>query len=147
MINSCCGIKSTGRICTDIAQEYERDGHEVKIAYGRDSFVPEQYRKYAVRIGNDLDVRIHGVFTRLTDRHGFASRTATAKFLSWATGYDPDVLWLHNIHGYYVNLELLFNWIKSRPDMQVKWTLHDCWAFTGHCSHFAYVRCEKWKTW
>ncbi len=146
MINCCCGIKSTGKICTDLALEYERSGHEVKIAYGRDSFVPEQYRKYAVRIGNALDVRIHAVYTRVTDRHGFASRAATRKFLAWADAYDPDVLWMHNIHGYYINIEMLFRWIKTRPNMQVKWTLHDCWEFTGHCSHFEYVGCEKWKT-
>ena len=52
LINSVCGIGSTGRICTDLAQEYASLGHEVKIAYGRDAYVPEKYRKYAVRIGD-----------------------------------------------------------------------------------------------
>ena len=146
LINAVCGTGSTGKICAAIAQDYERDGHEVKIAYGRDGFVPEQFKKYAVRIGTDLDVRLHGVYTRLTDRHGFGSVCSTRKFLKWASEYDPDVLWLHNIHGYYVNIELLFNWIKARPNMQVKWTLHDCWAFTGHCSHFTFVGCDRWKT-
>lgn len=146
LINAVCGTGSTGKICAEIAQKYEREGHEVKIAYGRDGFVPEQFRKYAVRIGTDLDVRLHGVYTRLTDRHGFGSVQATQKFLRWAEAYDPDVLWLHNVHGYYINIELLFKWIKTRPDMQVKWTLHDCWTFTGHCSHFTFVGCDKWQT-
>lgn len=145
LINAVCGTGSTGKICGAIAQQYEKEGHEVKIAYGRDGFVPEQFEKYAVRIGTDLDVRMHGIYTRLTDKHGFGSTAVTRKFLKWADEYTPDVLWLHNIHGYYINIELLFKWIKSRPNMQVKWTLHDCWAFTGHCSHFSFVGCARWK--
>ena len=146
IINSVCGIGSTGRICTDLAKKLEADGHDVKIAYGRSSTVPEQFKKYAVRIGNDFDVKIHGLESRLFDNHGLASKHATKKFLQWADEYNPDLLWLHNLHGYYINYELLFDWIKSRPQMEVKWTLHDCWAFTGHCSHFTMVKCEQWKT-
>lgn len=144
MINVVCGIRSTGRICTDLAEMLEQKGHKVKIAYGRES-VPPQYQKYAVRIGNDIDCKIHGIATRVFDRHGFASKNSTKEFLAWAEKYDPDVLHLHNLHGYYINVEMLFNWIKSRPNMKVIWTLHDCWAFTGHCSNFSYVKCNKWK--
>ncbi len=140
MINSVCGIGSTGRICTDLAQEMEAKGHEVKIAYGRSDTVPEKFRKYAVQIGNSLGVKAHVLRTRLLDEHGLGSRKATQKFLQWADSYNPDLLWLHNIHGYYINYELLFQWIKSRPNMQVKWTLHDCWAFTGHCSYCPQTR-------
>ena len=145
IINSVCGIKSTGRICTDLANEFEKNGNEVKIAYGRDT-VPEEYVKYAVKIGSDFDLRLHGVKSRLFDRHGLGSARPTRKFLKWADKFDPDVLWLHNLHGYYINYKLLFNWIKSRPEMKVKWTLHDCWAFTGHCTHFTYVNCDKWQS-
>ncbi len=145
LINSVCGVRSTGRICTDIATEYEKNGHEVKIAYGRET-VPEQFEKYAVRIGTDLDNKISAIHTRVTDRHGFANKRATKAFLKWAAEYDPDVLWLHNLHGYYINIEMLFTWVKTRPNMQVKWTLHDCWAFTGHCAYFSYVNCNKWQT-
>ena len=145
LINSVCGIGSTGRICTDLAKKLEADGHEVKIAYGRSDVVPDQLRKYSIRIGNGVDVKMHALQTRLFDNHGLASKRATKKFLQWADEYSPDLLWLHNLHGYYINYELLFRWIKSRPGMQVKWTLHDCWAFTGHCSHFTIVKCEQWK--
>ncbi len=145
MINSVCGIRSTGRICTDLAAELEKDGHEVKIAYGRES-VPEKLKKYAVRIGGKWDVYANGLKSRLLDNEGFNSVSATRRFLKWADEFDPDLLWLHNLHGYYINLKLLFSWIKSRPQMQVKWCLHDCWAFTGHCPHFVLVNCEKWKT-
>lgn len=146
LINSVCGIRSTGRICTDIARDLEAQGHEVKIAYGRMEQVPEWAKRYAVRIGTDKDLKLHALRTRLLDEHGFGSRAATKRFLKWADSYNPDMLWLHNIHGYYINVELLFRWIKTRPDMQVKWTLHDCWAFTGHCSHFDYAKCDQWET-
>lgn len=145
LINSVCGIGSTGKICAAIAEEYEKNGHSAKIAYGRDPFVPDQFKKYAVRIGSDLDVKLHALRTRLLDDHGFGSKAATKRFLKWAEEFDPDILWLHNLHGYYIHIGLLFDWIKSRPQMEVKWTLHDCWAFTGHCSHFSFVRCDKWK--
>lgn len=145
-INSVCGIGSTGRICTDLAQQLEAEGHEVKIAYGRNGTVPEKFQKYAVRIGSDFDCKMHALQTRLFDTHGFASKAATKKFLQWAEEYKPDLLWLHNLHGYYINIELLFEWIKQHPEMEVRWTLHDCWAFTGHCSHFTVVNCNQWKT-
>lgn len=146
LINSVCGIGSTGRICTDLAQKFEAAGDEVKIAYGRKGTVPEQFQKYAVRIGTDWDCKMHAIQTRLFDTHGFGSKHATKKFLQWAEEYKPDLLWLHNIHGYYINVEMLFDWIKKHPEMQVKWTLHDCWAFTGHCSYFTAVKCAQWKS-
>ena len=143
MINSVCGIRSTGRICTDLAEVLEANGHECKIAYGRD-FVPEKYQKYAVRIGNDLSVKIDGAKTRLLDNAGFNSKAATKKFLKWVKEYDPDIIHLHNIHGYYINVELLFKFLKDfgKP---VVWTLHDCWAYTGHCSYYTMANCNKWQ--
>ena len=144
MINSVCGIRSTGRICTDIAEELERQGHEVKIAYGRET-VPEKYRKYAVRIGTDLGVKLHGIKTRLFDRHGFGSVRATKKFIKWVKEYDPDVIHLHNLHGYYINIKVLFEYLKI-CNKKIVWTLHDCWAFTGHCTYFDYAECSRWKT-
>lgn len=145
LINAVCGIRSTGRICTDIAKDLEKQGYEVKIAYGRET-VPEQYQKYAVRIGNTVDVYWHALMTRLFDDRGYWSRIATKKFLKWADEYDPDLLWLHNLHDYFINIDMLFDWIKSRPQMEVKWTQHDCWAFTGHCAYFTMTKCEQWKT-
>ncbi len=144
-INEVCGHGSTGRICAELAEKYEAANHEVKIAFGRDNYVPDKYKKYAVRIGTDFDVYLHALYTRIMDKHGLASKRATKRFLRWADEYNPDIIWLHNLHGYYINYELLFEWIKKRPNTEVKWTLHDCWAFTGHCSYFVYKGCEKWK--
>lgn len=144
MINSVCGIRSTGRICTDIADELSKQGHTVKIAYGRET-VPEKYQKYAVRIGSDLNVKVDALTTRIFDNAGFNSKNATKKFLEWVKEYDPDVIHLHNIHGYYINLPLLFEYL-SKADKKVIWTLHDCWTFTGHCPHFTIAKCDRWKT-
>lgn len=146
LINETCGVGSHGYICKRIAEQYEKEGNEVKIAYGRYRTVPDSCKTYAVRIGNDVDVYFHALYTRITDKHGYASRYATKKFIKWAENYDPDLIWLHNIHGYYINIEILFNWIKSHPEKKIKWTLHDCWAFTGHCGYFTYVKCDKWRT-
>lgn len=144
IINSVCGIGSTGRICTDLAQEFEMQGHEVKVAYGRGE-VPEKYRKYSIRIGRKWDIYLHALKTRVFDATGFGSRQATKRFLQWADVYNPDIIWLHNLHGYYINIELLFQWIKTHPEKEIRWTLHDCWAFTGHCPYFTFARCERWK--
>lgn len=143
-INSVCGIRSTGRICTDIAEVLERQGHECKIAYGRE-YVPEKYQKYAVRIGSDLNTKIDAVKTRFLDNAGFNSRRATEKFLEWIKDYDPDIIHIHNLHGYYVNILMLFEFLRSY-DKPVVWTLHDCWPFTGHCAYYDFAGCDKWKT-
>lgn len=144
IINSVAGIRSTGRIVTDIAEQFLDAGHECKIAYGREN-VPEKYQSMCYKIGTKLDTYLNVINARAFDNEGFNARRVTRKFLKWANKYDPDVLWLHNLHGYYINIELLFNWIKSRPNMEVRWTLHDCWAFTGHCSYFTAARCVKWE--
>lgn len=144
-VNTTCGRGSHGKICGELASQHIANGDECRIAYGRES-VPEQYQSIAIKIGNKASTYSHVLKSRIFDAHGFGSKTATRKFLQWADTFDPDILWLHNIHGYYLNIELLFQWIKSRPNMQVKWTLHDCWAFTGHCAFFTMARCNQWKT-
>lgn len=142
MINVVCGIRSTGRICTDLATALEAQGHEVKIAYGRED-VPEQFQKYAVKIGSDLDVKLHGAKARLFDGAGFGSKIATTKFIKWVKEYNPDVIHLHNIHGYYINVEVLFNYLKTCRK-KIIWTLHDCWSFTGHTAYCDVIGCDRW---
>lgn len=143
-INSVCGIRSTGRICTDIADTLEKEGHICKIAYGRET-VPKQHRERAVRIGSSLSVKIDALLTRLFDNAGFNSVSATKKFIKWVKEYDPDIIHLHNIHGYYINIKILFDYLKE-SGKPVVWTFHDCWPFTGHCSHFVTANCDKWKS-
>lgn len=143
MINSVCGIGSTGRICTDIADELTENGHECKIAFGRKA-APERYQKYAYRITSDGGVKINALKARLFDNEGFNAARATKKLISFIEEYNPDVIHLHNLHGYYLNVEVLFDYLK-KADKKVVWTLHDCWAFTGHCAYFDYPECGKWK--
>lgn len=91
------------------------------------------------------EVYLHGAMTRLRDRMGFYSKRDTVRLLKRLDEIDPDVVHLHNIHGYYVNIEMLFAWLAAHR-CQVRWTLHDCWALTGHCAYFTYVKCAQWMT-
>ena len=143
-INVTCGVGSTGRICTDIADMLISEGHECKIAYGRKT-VPEKYKDIAYRIGSDFGVKVNGVKARLFDNEGFNARSATKKLIKWIKHYNPDVIHLHNLHGYYLNVKLLFDYLKT-CGKKVVWTLHDCWSFTGHCTHFQVPHCDKWQT-
>ncbi|MFD1020175.1 glycosyltransferase [Thalassobacillus hwangdonensis] len=140
-INSVCGVGSTGRIATDIHKILVEQGHDSYIAYGRGDAVNCEN---AIRIGSKLDNYYHVAKTRILDRHGFASRKATEEFIKKVKMLDPDVIHLHNLHGYYIDIELLFKYLKE-ANKKVVWTLHDCWTFTGHCSHFEFVGCERWK--
>ncbi|WFF74407.1 glycosyltransferase [Proteiniclasticum sp. QWL-01] len=140
-VNSVCGIGSTGRIATDIHNILIEQGHESYIAYGRD--LPKNCDN-AIRIGTRIDNYTHVAKTRVLDKHGFGSKKATIEFIDKVKELDPDIIHLHNIHGYYINVEILFDYLKE-ANKPVVWTLHDCWSFTGHCAYFDYVGCNKWK--
>lgn len=139
-INSVCN-GSTGHIVQDLAKDYINNGDECVIAYGRGN-PPKNIPSY--KIGNKISIYSHVLFTRITDKHGFGSKHSTKKFISWIENYNPDLIWLHNIHGYYLNIKVLFNYLK-KSGKKVNWTLHDCWSFTGHCAYFDYAKCYKWK--
>ena len=143
MVNMVCGIKSTGRICTDLAQLLETKGHQCLIAYGREH-APAQYKKYAFRFGNKLSLKHDSVFTKLFDNAGFNSNIATGRLIKKIKEFNPDIIHLHNLHGWYAHVGRLFRFLKEygKP---VVWTLHDCWSFTGHCAHFTAAGCDKWK--
>lgn len=143
-INSVCGIRSTGRICADIATSFCQGENECKIAYGRLN-VPDAYASMAHKIGCNVGVLSHMARAVLFDRSGDYSRRATRHFLRWVQDYDPDVIHLHNLHGFYLNIGLLTDYLKA-CQKPIVWTLHDCWSFTGHCAYFDGVGCEKWKT-
>ncbi|MBR2903357.1 MAG: glycosyltransferase [Clostridia bacterium] len=143
-INVVCGVKSTGRITTDIAALAEERGYDCKIGYGREG-VPAPLQKYAVKIGTPLSNKYHAVVSRALALGGFASKAATKKFIKWVEEYDPDVIHMHNIHGAYIHVGVLFDYLK-RSGKKVVWTLHDCWSFTGQCTHFSYDGCDRWKS-
>lgn len=142
-INSVCGIRSTGRIATDIHNLLKEKGYESKIAYGREESKNIDIND-TIKIGNKFDFYYHAFMSRITDKAGFYSKRATKKLIKEIKEYNPDVIQLHNIHGYYINIKILFNFLKESK-IPVFWTLHDCWAFTGHCAYYDYAGCEKWQ--
>lgn len=141
-INTTVNIGSTGRIAEDIGKVMIEHGHESYIAFGRGN---PNSKSQLIKIGNNWDVYSHGLKTIISDRHGFGSKAATKTLIERIEKIKPDVIGLHNLHGYYLNIETLFKYIKDKG-FPIIWSLHDCWVFTGHCAHFDYVGCEKWKT-
>ncbi|WP_279006541.1 glycosyltransferase [Thomasclavelia cocleata] len=141
-INSVCN-GSTGMICKNLYKVAVEAGHECCIAYGRGE-APEGFN--TIKIGNQLDIYLHVLKARMFDASGFGSKHATKEFIKRIEEFKPDIIHLHNIHGYYVNIEILFKYLKEHPEIKKIWTLHDCWAFTGHCPHFEYDKCMQWKT-
>ena len=142
-INSVAGFGSTGRIAAETCRELMGQGHQCVLAFGRmEAACPDVP---TVRIGSPWDCRFHGLRSRLLDDHGFGSRQATRRFLAWVRAYDPDVIWLHNLHGYYLHIGELFSYLRG-CGKEIRWTLHDCWSFTGHCAYFDFARCDRWQT-
>lgn len=142
-INSSVNTSSTGRIAEQIGKTLQKNGHESFIAYNITG--PEGSNSNLIQVGTNLDFYLHVLKTRLFDLHGFGSTRATSKFVTQIKEINPDVIGIHNLHGYYLNIEVLFNYLKE-VQKPVIWTFHDCWPFTGHCSYFDHVSCNKWKT-
>lgn len=141
-INSVCGFGSTGRIIMELYSALEEQGHDCLVAYGRKS-APGKVN--TIRIGSNLSVSIHALLSRVTDKQGFYSTRSTKRLIEQIKKYDPDIIHLHNLHGYYTNLRELFTYLND-SNKPIFWTLHDCWAFTGHCTYFDFIGCDKWKT-
>jgi len=136
---------STGRIMQEIGELAMANGWESYVAYsgGRDGVKP--CRSKLMPVGGKLDVAFHGLWTRLTDRHGLASWFATKRFISEIKELKPDVIHIHNIHGYFLNYKMLFDYLKE-ADIPVIWTVHDCWLYTGHCYYYSSIGCDKWMS-
>lgn len=141
-INVTANWGSTGRIAEDIGKLAIKEGWKSWIAYGRGKPISSSN---LIRIGNDLDMRFHALQSRIFDNHGLASKKTTNQFIKSIEQIKPDLIHLHNIHGYYLNYPILFNYLKKWGG-PVVWTLHDCWPFTGHCAYYDYAECNKWQT-
>lgn len=138
-VSANCG--STGRLAEDLGDVALKAGWKSYIAYGRDV---RPSHSELVRIGTNFDIYAHVLKTRLFDRHGFGSKHATKKIIKQIDEIKPDVIQFQNVHGYYLNLPVILNYITEK-DVPLIWSLHDCWSMTGHCAHFALEDCEKWK--
>ena len=136
---------STGRIMKEIGELAMANGWESYVAYskGRDGLPGST--SIPVPVGNKASVAWHGLQTRILDRHGLGSVRATKRFIEDIRRIGPDIIHIHNIHGYFLNYRILFDFL-SHSGIQVIWTVHDCWLYTGHCYHYMYAGCDRWKT-
>ncbi len=136
-VNSVAGNGSTGRMTEDLARMQES-----LICYGRGTYrgdVPSfRFTEFS---GN----AIAALNTILFNRNGLSNRKETGKLIRRIEQFAPDLIHLHNLHGYYVNYEELFDWLKD-AGIPVVWTLHDCWSFTGYCPHFEGCGCTQYRT-
>lgn len=136
---------STGNIMLAISQMSSKNGYKSFVSYPASK---ENYKKEVenyILISNRFERNLHLKIAFQTGRNGCYSKRGTGEFLNKVTKVKPDIIHLHNLHNCYINLAMLFSYIKEN-NISVVWTLHDCWAFTGQCPHFTVAKCEKWKT-
>lgn len=139
-INSVCAKGSTGRIVKEISEQSIAHGIDNTVFYG----VGHSQYESSVHFGSSFSVKKHIALTRLFGNHGFYSAKETYELIEKLEKFSPDIIHLHNIHGHYLNVEVLFSYLKDKK-LPIVWTLHDCWTFTGHCAYFDFVGCEKWR--
>ena len=144
-LNTVCSVGSTGRMIKDLYNLAKNDGYSCRIAYGRGGHdgIPEED---VYCIGSKLSLYRTAFLSRINDREGFMLRAQTKRFLKYVDAFAPDIIHIHNLHGYYLNAPMLFEYLASHESIKVVWTLHDCWAFTGHCAIFDEIECDKWMT-
>lgn len=140
-INTVCNT-STGQIMHDIQAAAEKQGYETISFVGR----REVYTDVPCeKFGNAGSFWIHVALNTLFDRQGYGSYFTTGKLIQRLREEAPDMIHLHNLHGYYLNLPRLFHYLSHEFQGKVYWTFHDCWPFTGHCPYFVIADCDKWK--
>lgn len=133
---------SVGRIAEQIGEVVLENGWETYITYARNN---NPSKSEVIKIGSKFDLYWHGLETRIFDNHCFSSKSATKDLITIIKEIKPDIVHLHHLHGYFINIKILFQYLKE-SEIPVVWTFHDCWTFTGHCTHFDFVGCDKWKT-
>lgn len=141
-LNCTANWGSTGKIAEQIGVRAQQKGWDVYMAYGREMLSSSLQ---IIRVGSKLNPYLHYAEHRLFDREGLASRCATKQLLRRIEQIHPDIVHLHNIHDHWLNYQLLFEFL-NRADIKVVWTLHDCWAYTGGCSYYTLLGCQKWQT-
>lgn len=135
---------STGKIAKQIAQVANMHGHEAVFACSWTKIKKNHMKKDEMLIGSFLGKSLHIALAKLTGFSGYFGVIDTLLLIRKLKKFQPDILHLHILHSWCVNLPLLFRYIKKH-DIKVVWTMHDCWAFTGQCPHFTMAKCDKWK--
>ena len=139
-INTTCGVGSTGKICVGISKLLTERGVQNRILYSCDT----SGYSLGVACSDHQYQKVQALKSRVFGNYGFNSGFATQKIIGALEQFHPDVVHLHNIHGHDCNLERLFSYFRKNHTRLV-WTFHDCWAFTGYCTHFTMAKCDKWK--
>ena len=129
-INAVNGIRSTGRTTTELANYLNGNGHEAYVAYSDGS----PYSK-GFKIGNKIDRKFHGILSRISGKQGYFSKHSTIKLIKWMEIIKPDIVHLRNLHGNFINLPILFDYL-ARNDISTVITLHDCWFYSGGHTHY-----------
>lgn len=136
---------STGRIMCEIADMSRKDGFDAYCYWGSWYFEIKEINVKYGRFGSSIENKISAVFSILTGLQNFGSIIGTISLIKKIKKINPDIIHLHNLHLWTINLPMLFKYIKKH-NIKTVWTLHDCWAFTGHCPYFDIVGCNKWET-
>lgn len=137
-INSVCGFGSTGRIVADLSKSEDYDS---LICYGRKKdFANVNSYKFA----NFFDNAFGALGTILFDNNIKICSLATKRLIKKIEEFNPDIIHIHNLHGYYVNVVMLFDYLKKN-NKPVIWTFHDCWPITGYCALSQYINCQKYS--
>lgn len=144
LINS-CNFGSTGNIMLEIAETAENGGYTAAVCYPQSRDNSRKQKEKDFVIGTRFSRNIHLQLAGITGLNGCFSYFSTLKLLKKLDKLKPDIIHLHNLHNCYINLPMLFKYIKKH-NIKTVWTLHDCWSFTGHCPHFDMIGCDKWKT-
>lgn len=137
-INAVSGIRSTGRICSEIIEFLQEKGHKGYMAYS------DGNKAKGHKIGTKLDHKCHALLSRISGKQGYFSVLETYRLLKYIGFLEPDIIHLHNLHGNYININMLLKYL-AKKDIPTVITLHDCWFFTGKCFHFTVEDCYKWK--
>ena len=139
-INSVYIERSTGRTCYEVEKAVEAAGGQCVTAYG---FGPRRNTPNAYKIGTKAEYYFHNIMGRITGLCGYFSVFATMRLIRFIRKYDPDVIHLRNLHAFYVNLPILFRYLK-KAKKPVILNVHDCWIFTGKCPHYTVNGCDGW---
>lgn len=139
-INAVSSIRSTGRTCFQLANYLNKNGFEGCIAY---SDGPTYVKGY--KIGTYIESKFHGLYSRIFGLQAYFSRSGTKKLINYIEDFKPDVVHLRNLHGNYINLKILLKYLAEK-DIVTVLTLHDCWFYTGKCTHYTVDGCYKWKS-
>lgn len=136
---------STGKIAIQIGETARKKGHDVCICVPKGRHNKTSNANNVFLFGNRLSEDSHLALSKLTGLNGYYSIVATNSLIRKIEDFNPDIIQLHNLHNSYINIPILFSFIKTKQ-IPVVWTLHDCWAFTGKCPYFTAVGCDKWKS-